>query len=101
MRGPESLGAENAGCMTAFPYPNEPDDQELDPLFLESLVAEANRVLAGLNAVRCQVTENRSGDPEIRVSLKESCHPIGTISEERIHLLASKVQALRGLLGGL
>ncbi|MBF0165819.1 MAG: hypothetical protein HQL97_13435 [Magnetococcales bacterium] len=101
MRGSECLGEEGTGCLTAFSCPNEPDDGEPDTLFLESLVAEANRVLAGLNAVHCQVTENPSGDPEIRVSLKESCHPIGTIPEARIHLLATKVQTLRALLGGL
>ncbi|MEO5346177.1 MAG: hypothetical protein H7834_07345 [Magnetococcus sp. YQC-9] len=101
MRAPENVGEEIVSlskdeCL----FLDEPDDQAEETLFLESLVAEANRLLEGLQAVRCRVIENRSGDPEIRVSLKDSRHPLGAISDDRIQLLANKVRAVReGLLG--
>ncbi|MBF0271228.1 MAG: hypothetical protein HQL98_03995 [Magnetococcales bacterium] len=73
---------------------------EMEPLFLESLVAEANRILDGLNAVRCRVVEEGQGHPSIQVSCRDNRVVIGGISGGEMHRLASKVRKLRELLYG-
>ncbi len=78
----------------------EPRKEEMDPLFLESLVAEANRLLDGLNAVRCRVVVEGRGQPEIRVDTRESHLPVGGLSGEEIRKLANKVRLVQELLYG-
>ncbi|MBF0214084.1 MAG: hypothetical protein HQM00_11080 [Magnetococcales bacterium] len=80
--------------------PERREEGELDPLFLESLVAEANRLLDGLNAVRCRVVVEGRGQPEIRVDTRESHLPVGGLSGEEIRKLANKVRLVQELLYG-
>ncbi|MBF0628182.1 MAG: hypothetical protein HQL91_08160 [Magnetococcales bacterium] len=72
-----------------------------EPLFLEALVAEANRILAVLNAVQCQVVEqDESGACVLRVTGRNGGAPMGVISAEQLQGMANRVRELQDVLRG-
>ncbi len=89
---PEFIKADNAH--------EEGMDDESDTLFLDSLVAEANRALASLQTVDLSLSDGLQ-TPSLSVNYKESKRPIGKISCTEIPELADKVMAVkRMVLGG-
>ncbi|NGZ05629.1 MAG: hypothetical protein G8237_04670 [Magnetococcales bacterium] len=72
-----------------------------DLLFLESLMAEANRIVMGLNAVQCQMAVVGWNDEPVMQVVGQDRHTMyGQISGERLEELARRVRAIQGLLHG-
>ncbi|MEO5331955.1 MAG: hypothetical protein H7839_08010 [Magnetococcus sp. YQC-5] len=87
-------------CDRTRPAPhgeNSIDGDEADTLFLESLVAEANRSLDSLNAVQVMLDDQQK-ETSVCVAYRDSKLPIGRISGQDIPELASRVKELQGLL---
>ncbi|WP_157072778.1 hypothetical protein [Candidatus Magnetominusculus xianensis] len=68
-----------------------------DTLFLESLVAEANRTLESLHAINLLV-EGQQEKTSVRVAYRETRQEIGRISADDIPDLANRVRQLKGML---
>ncbi|MBF0427957.1 MAG: hypothetical protein HQL94_03475 [Magnetococcales bacterium] len=72
---------------------------QAETLFLESLVAEANRTLDGLKAVNFLV-DGEQDSTSIQVSYRDTKRSICTISDDEIIGLASKIKELNALILG-
>lgn len=87
-------------CDRTRPDPNKEsrsDADEADTLFLESLIAEANRSLDSLNAVQVMMDDEQK-ETSVYVAYRDSKLPVGRISDENIPELASRVRELRDML---
>ncbi|MBF0179857.1 MAG: hypothetical protein HQM03_07510 [Magnetococcales bacterium] len=77
------------------------EGEDADALFLESLVAEANRTLDSLRAINLMVEEKQEDTTTVCVAYRESRRPIARIREEEIPDLAERIRSLQKTLLGI